>query len=154
MDVRMHVINAKPPKADAFDTLVYTDIIDAGGGEGVLFIIQTGATNGDSTPILTVEASSTIGADALTAVPFVYRACVVDDTWGAWTAVLATGVTINTTTANSMWQVYVDSAEIAETGYRFVRLAIDEVVNLTQTAGVLALIINPRSAPQVGSLLD
>ena len=140
--------------ADAFNTLVYTDIVDAGGGEGVLFIIQTGATAGAGADTLLVNACSTITATAETAVPFVYRACVADDTWGAWTAVAATGVSISTAVANSMWQVYVDSAEIAEAGYRFVRLSIDETADHTVTAGMLALVINPRYVPQVGSLLD
>ena len=155
MNVDFHVVNALVPVADAFDTLKYTDIIDAGMGEGVLFILQMGATAGDSAPIILMNASSTITATAETAVPFVYRACVGTDVWGDWTAVAATGVTLDTTTANSMWQFYVDSAEVAETGYRYLRMSIDEVNNLAQTAGILGLVINPRYAMTMpGSVLD
>ena len=154
MDVKLHVINALVPVADAFNGVSYTDIIDAGGGEGVLFVIYTGVTAGAGASTLLVKACSTTGAAAETAVPFVYRECVADDTWGAWTSVLATGVSISTATANSMWQVYVDSAEIAETGYKYVRLWIDETAAQAVFAGVLAFVINPRSVPQVGSLLD
>jgi hypothetical protein len=154
MDLGFHVINGLVPVADAFDTIKYTDIIDAGGGEGVLFIIQTGATAGAGTDTIKVNACSTITATAETAVPFIYRECVATDVWGAWTAVASTGVSISTAVANSMWQVYVDSAEVAETGYRFVRLSIDETADHTVTAGVLALVFHPRYVPQVESLLD
>jgi hypothetical protein len=53
-----------------------------------------------------------------------------------------------------MWQMYVDSAEIAEAGYRYVRLATDETGDFTVLAGILALIISPRYQPQAGSALD
>jgi hypothetical protein len=56
--------------------------------------------------------------------------------------------------ANAMWQIYVDSAEIAEEGYRFVRMSTDETANFTVLASVTALIIHPRYVPQVESLLD
>jgi hypothetical protein len=154
MNFDAHVINGLVPVADAFDTIQYTDIIDAGNGEGVLFIIQTGATAGAGTQLLLVNASSTITATAETAVPFIYRQCVATDVWGEWTAVAATGVTVSTGVANSMWQVYVDSAEIAETGYRYVRLSIDETADHAVTAGVLALVLSPRYSPMNQSLLD
>ena len=156
MNVDFHVVNALVPVADAFATPgQYTDVLDAGMGEGVLFIIQMGATAGDSAPVITILGTSTIGAAASTAVPFIYRACVATDVWGDWTAVAATGVTLNMTTANSMWQFYVDSAEIAETGYQYVRMFVDEVNDLAQTAGVLGLIISPRYAMTMpGSVLD
>jgi hypothetical protein len=102
MNFDAHVINGLVPVADAFDTIQYTDIIDAGNGEGVLFIIQTGATAGAGTQLLLVNASSTITATAETAVPFIYRQCVATDVWGEWTAVAATGVTVSTGVAKSM----------------------------------------------------
>ena len=148
-----HVINALPPVADAFDTAKDSDIIDAGAGEGVLFIIQEGATAGAATSTITVEASSTIGAAAVATVPFIYRQCVATDVWGAWTAAEKTGFSAVMTVANSMWQIYVDSAEIAEEGYQYVRLSTDETGNFEVTAGVLALIINPRFAPTVTTAL-
>lgn len=154
MDIGFHVINALPPLADRFDTATDSDIIDAGGGAGVLFIIQQGATAGAAVNTITVEASSTITATAVATVPFVYRVCTPDDTWGAWTAAAKTGFSATGTTANSMWQVYVDSSEIAEEGYRYVRLSTDETGNFAVTAGVLALVINPRYVVQPSSLLD
>jgi hypothetical protein len=156
MNINFHVINALPPEADAFASTENTDIIDAGGGEGVLFIVHTGAVSGAAASTVTIEASDTIGANAVALVPFVYRVCLATDVWGAWTAATTTGFSMVPTgsAANAMWQIYVDSAEIAEEGYRFVRLATDETANFTVVAGVLALIINPRYAPQVESALD
>ena len=154
MNVNFHVINAIPPVADVFASAANTDIIDAGVGDGVLFIIYSGAVSGAAVNTVTIEASSTTGAAAVATVPFVYRACVATDVWGAWTAAAKTGFSADNTAANSMWQVYVDSAEIGEEGYRYVRLATDETGNFTVLGGVLAMVINPRYAPMVGSALD
>ena len=156
MDIKLHVINASPPIVDAFDTAKNSDIIDAGAGEGVLFIIQGGAVGGAAASTMTVEACSTITATAVATVPFVYRVCLATDVWSAWTAAPKTGFSAVATAsaANAMWQIYVDSAEIAEEGYRYVRLTSAETANFTITAGVLALIINPRYVPQVESALD
>ena len=156
MNIGFHVINALPPVADAFATNADTDIIDAGGGEGVLFIVNTGLVSGAAASTVTVEASSTITASAVTLVPFVYRVCLATDVWGEWTAAASTGFSMVHTgsAANAMWQIYVDSAEIAEAGYRFVRLATDETADFTVLCGVLALVINPRYAVQPSSLLD
>ena len=156
MNINFHVINALPPVADQFAGTENSDIIDAGGGEGVLFIVQTGAVSGAAANTVTIEASSTITATAVALVPFVYRVCLADDTWGAWTAATTTGFSMvhTASAANAMWQIYVDSAEIAEEGYRFVRLATDETADFTVLGGILALVINPRYAVQPTSLLD
>ena len=113
MDVKLHVINALPPVADVWGATADTDIIDAGAGDGVLFIVQ-------------------------------------------WTAAAKTGFSMVHTAgvSNAMWQIYVDSAEIAEEGYRYVRMSTDETANHAVLGGVLALVINPRYAPQVESALD
>ena len=156
MDVKLHVINALPPVADVWGATADTDIIDAGAGAGVLFIVQTGVAAGASANTVTVEASSTIAAGAVATVPFVYRVCLATDVWGAWTAAAKTGFSMVDTAgvSNAMWQIYVDSAEIAEEGYRYVRMSTDETANHAVLGGVLALVINPRYAPQVESALD
>ena len=156
MDLGFHVINSLPAKADQFDTASDGDIIDAGGGQGVLWIVNTGAVSGAAASTVTIEASSTITATAVATVPFIYRTCLATDVWGAWTASAKTGFSMVQTAsaANAMWQIYVDSAEIAEEGYRFVRMSTDETANFTVLASVTALIIHPRYVPQVESLLD
>ena len=154
MNVNFHLVNALPPVADVFATSSDSDIIDAGMGDGVLFVIYSGAVSGAAVNTVTVEASSTITATAVTTVPFVYRACVATDVWGAWTAAAVAGFSANNPVANSMWQIYVDSAEIAEAGYRYVRLSTDETGNFTVLGGVLAMVINPRYAPMPVTVLD
>ena len=156
MNLGMHMINALPAKADQWDTAADTDIIDAGGGAGVLFAVNTGAVSGAAASTVTVEACSTITATAVATVPFIYRSCLTGDTWGAWTASAKTGFSMVHTgsVANMQWQIYVDSADIAATGYRFVRMSTDETANFTVTASVTAFVIDPRYVPQVESLLD
>ena len=149
-----HVINALSPVADAFATEKDTDIVDAGVGDGVLFIIHTGVASAAATSTLTVEASSTIGAAATAVVPFVYRECLATDVWGDWTAATTTGYLATMTASNGMWMVYVDSAEIAEEGYRYVRLSTDEGSGGAVVGGVLAIIINPRYSVANESALD
>ena len=149
-----HVVNALAPVADAFDTAMDTDIIDAGVGDGVLFIIQNGAISGAAVNTVTIEASSNIAAGAVATVPFVYRQALATDVWGAWTAATTTGFSASMTVAGRMFQIYVDSAEIAEEGYRYVRLSTDETGNFTVTAGVLAIIVNPRYGPTTSSAID
>ena len=151
-----HVINALPPLADQFATSSDTDIIDAGGGAGVLFIVQTGAVSGAAASTVTVEACSTITASAVATVPFIYRVCLATDVWGAWTAATTAGFSMvhTASAANAMWQIYVDSAEIAEEGYRFVRMSTDETANFTVLAGVIAIVVDQRYEVQPSSLLD
>jgi hypothetical protein len=156
MNLAMHMVNALPALADRFDTAANTDIIDVGGGAGVLFCVNTGAVSGAAASTVTVEACSTITATATTAVPFIYRTCLATDVWGAWTAAAVAGFSMvhTASAANAMWQIYVDAAEVAETGYRFVRMTTAETANFTVTASVTAFVIDPRFVAQVESLLD
>jgi len=152
-----HVINALPPVADAYSLgggANDTDIIDAGAGDGVLFILHNGVSGGAATNTITIEASSTIGAAAVATVPYYYRECVSTDVWGAWTASAKAGTLLTMTASNSMWQIWVDSSEIIEEGYQYVRLSTDETGNFEVLAGILAIIVNPRYSPTISSALD
>ena len=53
-----------------------------------------------------------------------------------------------------MHQIYVDSAEIAEAGYRYVRLSTDETTDQAVIASILAIVINPRYSVAPSSALD
>ncbi len=141
-----HVVNALPPIADIEEGGMASDIISARGG-GVLFIYYTGVNaGGDST--ITVDACSTITASATTQIPFIYRANVATDVWGDWTAVTvaATGFT-SSQVSNAVHQIFVDAAEIAETGYEFVRLVGTEDTDNTCLGGILAIVIDARYQP-------
>ena len=141
MDIGFHVVNALPPVADVEDTSFDSDVVNAQGG-GVLFIYQTGANaGGDST--ITVEACDDVTPSNQTAVPFVYRSCVATDIWSDWTAATTAGFT-SSQVANAMHQIYVDSSELAEEGYGYVRLSGTEDTNAAVLGGVLALVMDGR----------
>ena len=145
-----HIVNAIPPIADIEEGGMLTDIISARGG-GVLFIYYTGVNAGADSAI-TVQACSTITATATTAIPFVYRSCVATDVWGDWAE--ATSNTFTTSqVSNAMHQIWVDPAEIAETGYEFVRMVGTEDTDTTCLGGVLAIVLEPRYGPTTETFL-
>lgn len=150
-----HVVNALPPVADFYSGgagAMDTDIISP-RGSGVLFIIQSGVSAGAAANTITVEACSTIAAAATTTIPFLYRQCVATDVWGEWTAATTAGFSAVNTVSNSMWQIWVDPAEIAETGYEYVRLSSDETADHAVIGGVLAIVLDPRFAPTSETML-
>jgi len=147
-----HVVNAIQPVADFASTSFDSDIINCQGG-GVLFILYSGAVSGAAVNTVTVEASDDVSATSTTAVPFIYRQCVATDIWSDWTAATVAGFSATNTVAGSMWQVYVDSAELGEEGYKYVRLSGDETGNFTILGGVIAIVIDGRYEPRNTTLL-
>lgn len=154
MNFAPHIVHGLAPVADAFaGATVNSDVIDAGNASGgVLFIIYKGVgTTGTST--VTVEACDDTTPSNTTAIPFVYRANTTGDTWGAWTAAAATGFA-TTAGSNHIYQVWVDPAELAEEGYRYVRLDMAEVVDAAVLGGILVMLLDPRYQVVQGSQLD
>ena len=149
---KFHAIPVLYPVADAFNGTINTDIVDV-QGEGILFEIVKGiGATGTST--VTVDACSTIGPAATTAVDFIYRISTTPDTWGEWTATALAAGFVTTAGSNQMYQVYVDASELAATGYRFARLHAVEVVSNAVTGCVNAYVVNPHYVVQPESLLD
>lgn len=151
MNFDMHFMKGLDVVADAFSGTVYSDIVQA-AGEGVLFVLHKGV-GATGTSTLTVEACSTITATATAAVPFIYRKSTGTDVWGDWAAVAATGF-VTTAGSSQLYQVYVDAAELAEEGYKYVRLAAVESVDSPVLGGILIAIVGPRYQPTVESLID
>lgn len=145
-----HVVNALAPVADYAGTSFDSDIVNAQGG-GVLFIIQQGVNAGGISTI-TVEASDDVSASNTTTVPFIYRSCVATDVWGDWTAATTAGFS-SSAVANSMHQIYVDGAELAEEGYGYVRLSGDETTDQAVIGGILAIVIDGRYEPAPATML-
>jgi hypothetical protein len=151
MNFDAHIVQGQAPVADAYDGDPATDIVQA-AGEGVLFFVQEGVgTTGTMT--LTIEACDDTTPSNTTAVPFIYRTNTTSDTWSAWTAATAAGFT-TTAGSNHLYQAYVDTAELAEEGYGYVRGQMTESVNAAVLAGVSIWIINPRYQVTVESLID
>lgn len=148
---KLHWVKGIDPIADAFAGTVQTDIVEC-KGQGVLFIRYDGVgTTGTS--VVTVQACSTIGAAATTAVPFIYRISTTGDTWGNWTAATTTGFT-TTAGSSQMYQIYVDAAHLAETGYGFARAVFTEAADAEVLGGVLMAVVGLRYAEQPESLID
>jgi hypothetical protein len=151
-NVEMHIVHGLAPIADAFaGATVNSDVVKA-NCEGVLFLIYKGVgTTGTST--VTVEACDDATPSNTTAVPFYYRTNTTIDTWGDWTSAAAAGFA-TTAGSNHIYQVYVDTAELMEEGYEWVRLDMAEVVDAAVLGGILIFLINPRFQPQVESVLS
>ncbi|RLC77704.1 MAG: hypothetical protein DRJ03_26415 [Chloroflexi bacterium] len=146
---KLHWMKGIDPVADAFSGTASTDIVKA-MGEGVLFIRYHGVgTTGTST--VTVEACDDTTPSNSTAVAFMYRTCTSGDTWGAWTTATASGFT-TTAGSSQMYQIYVDSAELAEEGYGYVRAKFTESVDDPVLGCVLIAIVNQRYGEQPESL--
>jgi len=147
----LHLLPGIDPIADAFSGTVNTDIVEV-QGEGVLFVIGKGVgTTGTS--VITVDACSTIGAAATTAIAFNYRASTTPDTWGDVTAATATGFT---TTAGSSQRYMIDvpAANVGATGYAYVRLTATESAVAAVLGYVDIYVYGLRYAPQPSSLID
>lgn len=148
---KLHFVKGIDPIADAFAGTVETDIVEC-LGQGVLFFRYDGVgTTGTS--VVTVQACSTIGAAATTAVPFIYRVCTSTDVWGNWTAATTTGFT-TTAGSSQMYQIYVDAAHLAETGYGYARAVFTEAEDSEVLGGVLIAVVNLRYGEQPESLID
>ena len=149
----LHFWGGLPPVADTFAGTVYTDIVEA-QGEGVAFLYWMAANGGTANSTLVVQACSTITATATTAVAYQYKACTTFDTWGAWTQATTAGFATSGTSDN-MYLLWVPAAEIASTGYKYVRLQLVEGGGAEACVGcVVGFVVNPRYQEQPQSLLD
>jgi hypothetical protein len=148
---KFHTTHGVLPSATAFNGTVDTDIVEC-LAQGVLFTIIKGA-GAVGTTTVTVRASSDNAAAASTAVAFMYRTCLVPDTWGAWTQALAAGFA-TTAGANHLYQIYVPAAELASEGYGYVFMRCAELVADPIVGCVLTQIVEPSYVVQPESLLD
>jgi len=143
----IHPVKGLDPIADAFAGTVYSDIVNMGDYAGCTFVLYHGVgTTGTST--LTVEAVDDVSATNQTAIPFRYKIMTTGDTEGALTIATTTGFT---TTAGSshVYIVEVDSEELGDTGYQYLRLKMVEVANDPVLGGVLILMHGSRFAEDI-----
>jgi hypothetical protein len=148
----VHIIGGLPPNADAFNGTKYTDIFEV-QGEGAWFLYWMGTNDGTGNATVTVEACSTTGAAATTAVAFMYRASTTFDTWGSWTQATTTGFS-TATTSDNMYEIFVPASEFASAGYKYARLKSVEVGTDNVDGVVVAGVVNPRYQVQPTSLID
>lgn len=142
-----HFVKGLDAVADAFAGTVNSDVVNMGDYAGVTFIIHKGVgTTGTST--ITVEAVDDVSATNQTAIPFRYKAITLGDTEGALIIAAAAGFA-TTAGSSELYIIEVDSEELGDTGYQYVRLNAVEVVNDPVLGGVIILMHGNRYAQDV-----
>lgn len=142
-----HFMKGLDAVADGFSGTVYSDIYNMGDYHSIVFIVHKGVgTTGTST--ITVEASDDVSASNTTAIPFRSKSITTGDTEGAFTARAAAGFT-TTAGSSQLYIIEVDSAELGDTGYQYVRLAAVESADDPVLGGILAIGVGNRYAQDV-----
>jgi hypothetical protein len=141
-----HVVTGLFPKTDLYEGSPATDVISMARWGQCTFILSEGA-GGTATNVITIEACSDAAATATSAIAYKYRLCGTTDTWGAATAIAATGYT-TVAGANQMVAIEIDAAQLPA-GYPFVRMQLTEGVDAASAAGVIAILSKPRYAESV-----
>ena len=137
-----HYVKGLDPIADAFAGTVYSDIVSMQGHDVVTFVLYKGVgTTGTST--LTVEACSTVGAAATSAIPFRYQRVNPGDTHGAETLATVSGFT-TTAGSSELYIITAKAEDLAASGYEFVRLKAVEVANDPVLGGILVIMQEPK----------
>lgn len=143
----IHPVIGLDAVADAFAGTVYSDIVNMGDYSGCTFIRHEGVgTTGTST--LTVEAVDDVSGTNQTAIPFRYKVMTTNDIEGALTVATAAGFA-TTAGSSDLYMIEVDSEELGDTGYQYVRLKMVEVANDPVLGGVLIFMTGNRSAQDV-----
>ena len=142
-----HVAKGIDPVADAFDGTVYSDVYNCENFGAVEFLLYKGVgTTGTST--ITVQACDDVVPTTRSAIPFYSQNITSGDTHGALTARAAAG--FDTTAGSSQaYRIYVNTDELAASGYGFVQLKMVEVVDATVEGAILFIGHEPRFAENV-----
>lgn len=142
------IVTGLAPVADAFTGTVGSDVINVENFQHVTFVLYKGV-GATGTSTITVEACDDTTPSNTTAIPFRYRRQQdSDNVTGALTAATTTGFA---TTAGSgeVYIVEVDTAELGDTGYNYIRLKAVEVVDSPVLGGILAVLSCPRYVQSV-----
>lgn len=144
----MHFAQGLAPVADALAGTVGSDVVNCENFNKVIFVLQKGVgTTGTST--ITVEACDDVTPTNTSAIPFRYRNVVTDDTTAALTAATTAGFA-TTAGSNHLVLVEADVAELAASGYSYIRIKAVEVVDSPVLAGILIIMGEPRYSVGTG----
>lgn len=144
----MHFVQGLAPVADALSGTVGSDVVNCENFNKVIFVIQKGVgTTGTST--VTVEACDDVTPTTTSAIPFRYRNVVSGDTTTALTEATTAGFTTSAGSAHLVL-VEVDVADLAASGYGYVRLKAVEVADSPVLAGILIIMGEPRHSIGTG----
>lgn len=139
-----HYVSGLAPVADAFSGTVYSDVVNMKNFHQAKFIVwKAVGTTGTST--LTVEACDDASASNVSAIAFRYqKQSSSDDTFGALTAATSSGFA-TTAGSNQIYLIYVDAADMAASGYQYLRLKAVEVANDPVLGGILIELSGARN---------
>lgn len=136
---RLHVVKGLDPIADGLDGTKYSDVVDMGALERVLFVVYGGvATGGTGASTFTVNACDDIVPTTESAIAFYSREIASGDTEGAITARATTGY-VGTAGSSKISLVEVRADALAASGYRYIRLKAVESVNDPVVTAILIL---------------
>jgi hypothetical protein len=138
---KRHPIKGLDPVADAFDSTVYSDVVNMEEYAVARFIIYKGV-GATGTSTITIEACDDAAGNNPVAIPFHYQKYVgADDLPGEVLAATTAGFA---TTAGSS-QLYVIEADSQRMGNKsWIRLKAVELVNSPVLGGVLIELLSPR----------
>lgn len=137
------------PVADGFAGTVYSDIISMKEHKQLTFLIHKGvSTGGTDNGTITVEACDDVSASHTSAIPFKYQKITSGDTPGAITAATTAGFSI-VAGSSHIYVVYVNSADLASSGYGYVRLKQVEVTNDPVVVGIAAILSEGKYEQEV-----
>ncbi len=119
-----------------------TDVVNMEGFDGAVWII-TESAGATGTAVVTVEACDDVTPSNTTAIQFTYQAGALVDTMGATTVATASGFT-TTAGANKVYIIEADAADIAATGYSYVRMQLTEGVDSPVDGGIVGFLVRGR----------
>lgn len=134
----LHLVKGLDPVADAFSATVTSDIINLAAYNQVAFIVYKGV-GATGTATLTVEPCSNAAGSVIGApIPFKYRRVTTGDVQGPLLDAPAAGFA-TTAGSSQIYAVEVTAADLALSGYNFVRLKSVELVDAPVLGGILVI---------------
>lgn len=141
----VHVFKAafQAANGDMFNGNPTTDVICLQDWGRATWVIACG-TGAVGTAKIQVQSCSNATPSVATAIPFMYRAQLADDTWGAWTeaAVAADGFT-TAAQADKAYEVTIRSADLLA-GHAWARLITTEVADAAVHGSIFCILTEPR----------
>jgi len=145
----LHFIKGLDPVADAFSGTVTSDVVDLSNHQSALFLVYKGV-GATGTSTITVEACDDTVPTNFVAVPFYSKNITATDVQGAVTSRAATGF-VTTAGSSQMYAIQVHVEELANVGYRYVRLKAVEVVDSPVLGGIAIQLAGPRFGGSAGT---
>lgn len=136
-----HIVQALAPDADALAGTVNTDVFGLTKYRRIRFVIQIGVGATGAT-LVKVQACDDFTPSATSDIAARYRIATSGDTFGAWTALTTSGLTVGAA-SNQTIEIDVQDDDLPD-GYPNVRLNMVESANDPVDAAISAVMLNPR----------